>query len=114
MITRKFVLEKFENLTRTSLQYGHKVVEIMQRFYHDEIKSDWQLQGSVFLLCLFSILMIMVTIQWRKYGVMILGVELSKDQSRDFVDHGGGTSNLETVQEFPDEDPLTFVKKKTQ
>ena len=111
MINKKFVLESFENFTRTSLQYGHKVYETLQRFYQDEIKSDWQLQGSVFLLCLFCVIMILVAIQWKKYGSSILGMELSNKRPRDCVDHASG---LETVQEFPDEDPLTFVKKKTQ
>ena len=109
MINKKPVLESFENFTRTSLQYGHKFYETFQKFYQDEIKPDWQLQGAVFLFCLFFVLMILVTVQWNKYGSTILGMEL--ENNRDSVDH---PSRLETVQEFPDEDPLTFVKKKTQ
>lgn len=111
MINKKFLLEGFENFTRTSLQYGHKFYETLQKFYQDEIRTDWQLQGAVFFLCLFCVLMILVNMKWNKYGSTILGMKLENNKSYDNVDYPSG---LETVQEFPDEDPLTFVKKKTQ
>uniref|UniRef100_A0A7M5XG25 Uncharacterized protein n=1 Tax=Clytia hemisphaerica TaxID=252671 RepID=A0A7M5XG25_9CNID len=109
MIDKKIVLEKFENFTRTSLQYGQQAFEILQKFYYEEIEKDWQLQGSVFLMFLFCIIMVLVKIQWNKYGLAILGMELSSQPSTDTVDGRG----LDTVHEYPDEDPLTFVKKKT-
>jgi len=110
MVDKKFVLELFDNFTKTCLRYSQRVGNALQTFYEDQIKSDWQLQGSFFLLILSLFILVLVKIQWNKYGPSIMGMELSSKASFDSVDHSG----VGSVQDYPDEDPLTFVKKKTQ
>ena len=114
MVDKRFVLELFNNFTESSLHYGQRIANVLHEFYEEQIKSDWQLQGSFVLLVLSLFVMVLVKIQWNKYGPSIMGMELSASKaSFDSVDHAG-VGSLGSVQEYPDEDPLTFVKKKTQ
>ena len=100
----------FDYLANKSIDLIHQSLRMGIAFYEKDIKTDWQLQGTCIFLLLFIFLMILVNLQWNKYGPAITGIELAKSYSSfDHVD-----SFADTVPEFPDEDPLTFTKKKNQ
>lgn len=85
------------------LEYGKEEV---LRIFLIEMKKDWQLQGSFILLCLFLFLLILLKIEWKYYGPVIMGMELSNTDSsygKDSVDF--------SFENCPDEDPLTFLNK---
>merc|ERR1711936_951885 len=73
--------------------------------YETHVEPDWQLQGSCVLFVVFLVLCLCVKMQWNLYGATIMGGG---------VDGIDLTSNVNTTFDtFPDEDPLTFTKKKT-
>ncbi len=85
------------------------------------IDQDWQLQGCIFGAFVLGILLILINIEWGRHGCNLMNLEvdrkrlqksLSTSSKEDVLYRESFSSNVNTVQSFPDEDPLTFVKKR--
>lgn len=110
MIDKRSLVKLFEEFTNKSALYCQEATRVLLTFYEQDFKKDWQIQGTVILLITFLVLMMFVKLEWNRYGPSIMGMELAKTPSYDQID----TSDFYVSPEFPDEDPLTFTKKKNQ
>ena len=93
-------------LNYTAYIFKHIQIELLD-FYRKDIQIDWQLQGCMILSCLLFILIIFVKIEWNAYGSAIMRLELGKAPPLHHDDNIDGSFEF-----YPDEDPLTFLKKK--
>lgn len=107
---KKSLVKLFEEFTNKSALYCQEATKKLLIFYEQDFKKDWQLQGAAILLIIFVVLMMLVKLEWNSYGPAIMGMEITKTPSYDHVDG----SSFDQPPEFPDEDPLTFTKKKNQ
>ena len=74
------------------------------------IKEDWQLQGCIIAFIVLIILIVLINIEWKRHGSSIMNLETSNDKPSSVSSRNNSFSNL---PQFPDEDPLTFIKKKS-
>ena len=86
------------------------------------IENDWQLQASVFGFVVLAVLVILIKIEWSKHEPHLTNLHRRHADIRQF--HAVSNERLmkldsfnkydyERIQQYPDEDPLTFVKKQT-
>lgn len=86
----------------------------------EKIKEDWQLQASVVGFGILVFLLILINIEWRKHGSNLMNLDLDNHLQQDHVVSSERVLKMdsfnqydyEKIQQFPDEDPLTFVKKR--
>lgn len=85
------------------------------------VRNDWQLQASIVGMCILAVLILTIQIEWRKHEPSLTNlhrrdedkcpsgtvsdIKLMKLDSFNKYDY-------EKIQQYPDEDPLTFVKKR--
>ena len=96
--------------------------EFLAFYYNLEamVESDWQLQASIVGLCILIVLIVFIKIEWAKHEPHLTNLH----QKHKGILHTSTVSSerlakldsftkydYEKIQQYPDEDPLTFVKK---
>ena len=86
------------------------------------VQSDWQLQASAIGLCVLIVLIILIQVEWTKHEPHLTNLH---QRHTDILNHSTVSNerlakldsftkyDYEKIQQYPDEDPLTFVKKST-
>ena len=86
----------------------------------ETIKEDWQLQASVIGFGVLIFLLILINFEWSKHGSNLMNLDLDNHLQQDHIVSSERVLKMdsfnqydyEKIQQFPDEDPLTFVKKR--
>ncbi len=103
----------FENLS----------VELNSYFilFQAAVEQDWQLQCCLIGATILVLLLVLINIEWRRHGSNLMNLDLDRNRIRSDLSaskervlqrQSFHESNENKLQTFPDEDPLTFVKKK--
>ena len=92
------------------LYYSISLIQLVQSdiisFYDASIQPDWQLQGCCILCVLLAILITAIKLEWEWYGSTITNPNSVDTTTNNYADEHDGE-----LEVFPDEDPLTFLKK---
>lgn len=84
------------------------------------IQNDWQLQASIVGMCVLTVLIVLIKAEWAKHEPNLANLHrrgTSSQQYRAVSDlqfmkyDSFDKYDYERIQQYPDEDPLTFVKK---
>lgn len=93
-------------MLQNSLVIADYIKEEAIKLYMNDIKKDWQLQGSLILFLVLIFLFLLVKFEWNAYGPAIMEMELGK------IPPYAANDNIDgSFESYPDEDPLTFLKK---
>ena len=89
-------------------------------YVEDQVQSDRQLQASIVGLCILIVLIILIKREWAKHEPHLTNLH---QRHSEILQHSTGLNersasldsftkhDYEKIQQYADEDPLTFVKK---
>ena len=123
------MLEKFPQLLR-EISYKAKLVMLIDNLQNDlralylyleaQVQSDRQLQASIVGLFILLVLIILIKREWAKHEPHLTNLH---QKNSEILQHSTGSNerlanvgsftkhDYEKIQQYADEDPLTFVKK---
>ena len=84
------------------------------------ISSDWQLQASAIGLAVFAVLVLLINCEWNKHKANLMNLDLDREILQARTPSSDKLLKVDSFNkydydriQFPDEDPLTFVKKRS-
>lgn len=100
--------------------YTEKLSNLVE-FVKLAVNNDWQVQGCVIGIFILCILLVLINIEWKIYGSSLVDLDMDRDRIQQDLSTSNSNlsprelfngADLNKVHQFPDEDPLTFVKKR--